>query len=174
MLSGDIKVREVEPADQAALEAFYPLAFPDEDLVPLLRALLDERQDCFSLVPVAAGEPVGHVAFTRCRLSTVEAPVALLGPLAVTPRFQRRGLGSALTQAGFEKLADEAVVAVLVLGDPGYYGRFGFSSDHGVEPPCPLPSDWRPAWQARWLGSARLAGRLLVPPVWQEPALWAP
>ena len=65
---------------------------------------------------------------------------------------------------------------VCVLGDPAYYGRFGFEPDDRVAPPYPLPQEWRSAWQSLSLcGNDRPArGTLSVPPPWRQPALWAP
>ena len=65
---------------------------------------------------------------------------------------------------------------VYVLGDPAYYGRFGFRAESDVAPPYPLPAEWRGAWQSLTLGrdTPTLQGSLRVPPPWRRPELWAP
>lgn len=171
-----IDLRESLPADLAALEKLYPAAFPAEDLLPLVRDLLAGRGDVLSLVACRDRDLVGHVAFTLCPLAGRREMIALLAPLAVAPAWQKRGIGSALVRAGLERLKHTDVAMVLVLGDPDYYGRFGFRPGHGILPPYPLPAEWRRAWQALALRErgADLQGELVVPEPWQRPALWAP
>jgi predicted N-acetyltransferase YhbS len=66
-----------------------------------------------------------------------DAAVIALGPLAVLPGRQRIGIGSALVRAGVEEADRRSERAVIVLGNPGYYGRFGFrpGSDLGLRNP---------------------------------------
>ena len=165
----------IRPAAADDLESLYVAAFPQEDLSPLVRALAG-RSDVVSLVACAGDDLLGHVAFTRCAVAGRAEPVALLGPLAVAPRQQRRGIGGALVRDGLRRLAEEGVARVLVLGDPAYYRRFGFRPEAGIAPPCSLPDAWRTAWQGLDLNAATppIAGRLDVPDPWANPALWAP
>lgn len=152
----------------------YPLAFPEEDLVPLVRGLLADPGVVMSLVATIKGEIAGHVAFATCAVEGTNLAASLLGPLAVAPDYQRRGIGSALVHKGLEKLGD--VDVVFVLGDPAYYARLGFRQDSQVQPPYPLPAEWYVAWQSQYLGAATSAatGKLAVPSQWLDPALWAP
>lgn len=175
-MAGSIVVRESRPAEGAALERLYAEAFPDEDLLPLLRALLSEGQGVLSLVATANGALAGHVAFTTCSVVGSEDRHALLGPLAVTPGRQRQGIGSALVREGLRRLEAGGAAQVHVLGDPAYYGRFGFVSDEDVAPPYPLPPEWQGAWQViRLRGEVPPPrGTLAVPLLWRRPALWAP
>lgn len=167
-------IRPGRPADRPAIEAFYPAAFPEEDLLPLLRKLLTE-DGVLSLVAAGDdGQVVGHVAFTDCTVPGDTARAVLLGPLAVAPGRQGLGIGSALVRAGLERLAAAGPARVFVLGDPAYYGRFGFAPEAGVTPPHPLPDAWAQAWQSLALGGAGAPapGRLSMPAVWDDPALW--
>lgn len=172
----DISIRPAAPGDLSALEALYRAAFPEEDLLALLRALLDAPEDVQNRVAEGEGELVGHVALSACRVAPAGVGVALLGPLAVSPARQRRGIGSRLVAAALEAAGEAGASAVFVLGDPGYYGRFGFQADARVAPPYPIPDDWRSGWQALVLpGSAPPpAGTLEVPAPWRRRALWAP
>ena len=52
-----------------------------------------------------------------------------LGPVAVAPRDQGHGVGSALIRAGLAELAERGAAGCVVLGEPDYYGRFGFRND---------------------------------------------
>jgi putative acetyltransferase len=161
--------------DHARIEAIYPLAFPEEALLPLVRDLLANPDVALSLVGEIGGDIVGHIVFTRCDIDGDTALAALLGPLAVTPSHHGRGVGSALIRAGLEKLRDDGVDVVMVLGDPAFYGRLGFEADARVEPPYPLPAEWSSAWQSRTLGDgpSTSAGKLQVPAPWHDPALWS-
>ena len=172
-------VRESKACEQARVEAIYPLAFPDEDLVPLLRDLWREPEHILSLVAERDDVLVAHAIFTRCSLSPEPASLALLGPIAVQPDQQGRGAGSALILEGFRRLREEGAAMVCVLGDPAYYSRFGFEASRSVEPPysaSDLPGEWEGAWQSIVLAvtGAGLRGRLLVPAAWDHESLWLP
>ena len=171
-----IEIRESRPSDLAAIETLYPDAFPDEDLLPLVRDLLKEEAIVLSLVGLAEGALAGHVVFTDCGLAGRPDKAALLGPLAVSSARQRQGIGSALVRAGLQRLEAAGTHQVFVLGDPAYYRRFGFAPDDGVAPPYPLPEEWRGAWQSLSLGAGKalLQGALSVPQPWRRRALWAP
>jgi len=175
-MAGPVAIRESQPADGAALERLYAAAFPAEDLLPLLRALLSEGPRVLSLVAMNGATLVGHVALTLCDIAGTSGEVALLGPLAVAPERQRQGLGSALVHEALRRLRSRGVVQVHVLGDPAYYRRFGFLSDADVTPPYPLPLAWQEAWQTLSLrrDATLLQGRLCVPKPWRRRALWAP
>ncbi len=171
-----IDIRSTMPAGLPALEALYAAAFPDENLAPLVRALLVEPSGVMSLAAEEGGALAGHVAFTKCGIEGQNARAALLGPLCAAPDRQGRGIGSALVRAGLEQLCADRVTAVLVLGDPAYYGRFGFAAGHAIAAPYDLPPEYAAGWQALALSpdGALPQGRLEVPPVWQVLALWLP
>ncbi len=175
-MSDKLEIRESVRADAAAIESLYPQAFPDEDLLPLVRDLLQDPAIAISLVAVIDSQVVGHAIFTKCGVAGRSAKAALLGPLAVAPAWQRRGIGSAIVRAGMERLKDTGVTLVCVLGDPAYYGRLGFVQETRVEPPFPLPAEWSGAWQSQHLDHTDVfcTGKLAVPPAWRQPALWAP
>lgn len=172
----DIESRESRADDTGFLDRLYPAAFPDENLLPLVHALLACEPKPLSLVAGTGGMPAGHVLFTLCGITHTSARAALLGPLAVAPGQQRQGVGSALISDGLNRLERAGVAHVCVLGDPAYYGRHGFKPEPAIAPPYPLPAKWRDAWQSLGLGGATLppAGTLKVPDVWMQPTLWGP
>ncbi len=172
----NLEIRECLAADRPSLDALYAAAFPGEDLLPLVQALLADRSATLSLVGMVGPSVAGHVMFTRCAVSACNDAVALLGPLAVAPLRQRRGVGSALVRAGLNRLADDGVARVCVLGDPAYYRRFGFVPEVNVHPPYALPAEWRDAWRSVSLRplASPIRDTLCVPPPWRQPALWAP
>ncbi|NBN78876.1 GNAT family N-acetyltransferase [Microvirga tunisiensis] len=174
----DTLIREATAADLAGILAIYPRAFPDEDLVPVVRALAALPADeVLSLVAERAGQVVGHVLFTRCRAGQGGPVVALLAPLCVTPELHRQGLGGRLVRAGLAHLAGEGIAYALVLGDPAYYSRFGFRQEPSIATPYPLPAEWASGWQGlalrdSWQGLSPTC--LVVPAPWQSPSLWQP
>ncbi len=102
-----------------------------------------------SLVALDDGEVVGHILFSPVTIrgdgeplaavGTAGRPLAPLdavgmGPVAVLPERQRQGIGSRLIRAGLEEVRQQGHAAVVVLGDPRYYTRFGFepASRYGV------------------------------------------
>lgn len=175
-MTGNIEIRKSASSDVAAIEKLYRGAFPDEDLLPVVSDLLKQAKIVLSLVGVADNALLGHVIFTRCTIAGSPDPVSLLGPLAVIPARQRQGVGSALVKAGLRELEKAGMARVFVLGDPVYYGRFGFKRDDDVAPPYRLPEEWRGAWQSLNLSGNEqsLSGTLSVPQPWRQPALWAP
>lgn len=158
------EIREAEPWDGPALEGLYRAAFPEEDLVALVLALLRVPE----VRTLVAGHGEAHAALSPCRIVPAGEMAWLLGPVAVAPARQGRGIGRRLMEAALGAVPGP----VLVLGDPAFYGRFGFAAEAGVAPPYPLPEAWAGAWQS--VRADGLSGRLEVSGPWADPALWAP
>ena len=99
----------------------------------------------------------------------------MLAPLAVAPDRQQQSIGSQLVKHGLKLLSEHAFATVFVLGDPNYYGRFGFMPERAVMPPYDLPPEWVDAWQSLDISDEpiRASGKLIVPEPWQDPVLWA-
>src|SRR5512135_360736 len=97
-----------------------------------------------SLMAFIDDKPAGHILFTAAHL--LNAPkivVSFLAPLAVVPKFQRHGVGSALVKNGLELSLKLGVELVFVVGHPKYYPRFGFvrAGKFGFETPYPFPEE---------------------------------
>tara|TARA_R110002126_G_scaffold291732_1_gene456141 strand:+ start:474 stop:1007 length:534 start_codon:yes stop_codon:yes gene_type:complete len=177
-MAGMPDIRETAEVELPRILAVYPLAFPDEDLRSLVSALIEGEADALSLGAFDGDMAVGHILFTLFDGEGTQdkGAGALLAPLAVLPEYQRQGVGSALVSQGLEQLSSMGTRQVFVLGDPNYYGRFGFQAEENVAPPYPLPEEWRGAWQSMVLGDARplTPGQCRLPEAWMEPALWQP
>ena len=171
-----IDIGDVTYDDKDGLDVLYGNAFPDEELRPVVKALSFDTPNVISLVALVDGVVSGHVAFTLCAVENGTGDVALLAPLAVAPARQRKGLGSMLVREGFQRLRNVECAQVCVLGDPRYYGRFGFRTETRITPPYPLPEEWLDAWQSINLddGAPAASGQLIVPPAWRDPSYWGP
>lgn len=169
-------IRQTRTDELEAILALYPLAFPEEELRPLVTELLKGDAELLSLAAFDGGTLIAHVIFTLFQAGTTAGKGALLGPLGVLPIHQGQGVGTALAKHGLKRLENQQVAQVFVLGDPAYYGRFGFTPERHVLPPYPLPEDWTDAWQSVLLdGHTPLPpGLCVLPSPWMEPALWGP
>jgi putative acetyltransferase len=156
-------LRRAFPDDRAAILAVHSAAFGHSraEEVPeatLVGELCDEGSVVpgLSIVATLDDNIVGHVV---CSRASVEGrPVLGLGPLGVLPTHQRRGIGHALMHAVLAAADALDEPAVVLLGDPGYYRRFGFvlAATVGLLPPEP---GWAEDFQVRllsaWDGSLR-------------------
>jgi putative acetyltransferase len=136
--------RPETPAEVTAIREVNLAAFPtaaEADLVDALRAS-DAWIDGLSIVTEDGHRTVvGHALLTRCHVG--DTPALALAPCAVLPRAQRRGAGSAAIRAASDSARAMGEKLVLVLGDPAYYPRFGFTraSTFGVRPGFDAPDE---------------------------------
>src|SRR5690606_39869862 len=79
-----------------------------------------------SKVAESDGEIIGHVAISPVRISDSADGWFGLGPISVLPEFQGQGVGSQLMKSALDELEARGAAGCVVLGEPGYYGRFGF------------------------------------------------
>tara|TARA_Y100001960_G_C14460967_1_gene722048 strand:+ start:189 stop:728 length:540 start_codon:yes stop_codon:yes gene_type:complete len=170
-----IEVRDSTCRDLAAIEQLYHAAFPEEDLLPVVTELLSGQADVLSLIAMDDGLLVGNVIFTFCTVPEHNVRAALLAPLAVSPDNHKQGIGGHLVHNGLACLRDDGVACAFVLGDPTYYGRFGFQPEHLVAPPYPMPGSWQDAWQGLSLSSqpTQHIGSLCLPEMWLKRKLWS-
>ena len=82
-----------------------------------------------SLVAEADGAIVGHVAFSPVAVSDGSEGWYGLGPISVDPARQGEGIGGKLIGEGLERLKALGATGCVLLGDPAYYSRFGFTPD---------------------------------------------
>ena len=152
-------VRAEKEIDRDSVYAVHSSAFETPSEAHLVDALREQAQPLVSLVAEDHGELVGHILFSPVSLSgNPELKVMGLAPLAVTPEHQRRGFGSALVRAGLERCRELGSTAVVVLGHPEYYPRFGFSpaARFGIDSEYPVPEE---VFMAMELEPRALAGR---------------
>ena len=120
-----MNVRSEEPSDHRAIHGVHAASFPTVGEARLVDALRAAGLLCVSLVAVEQGKVIGHVAFSR--VSVLDATDGVgLGPVAVLPGYRQRGIGEQLIRDGLAACKRSSYGFVVVLGDPGYYRRFGF------------------------------------------------
>jgi putative acetyltransferase len=126
-----LRVRPELPDDATAIRAVNVAAFPTPEEADIVDALRAAHAVVLSLVAVDEdeGRIVGHILFSPVTIDRPgTATVAIgLAPMAVAPSHQRRGIGEQLVRTGLEALRAAGQRAVVVVGHPGYYPRFGFA-----------------------------------------------
>lgn len=174
-MNDEVTIRKTELKDASSLKTIYDRAFTDDDLFPLVTELLNDTQNTFMLSALKDNNLVGHIAFTKCHASPDNIPLSLLGPMAVLPSYQRKGIGRQLIQEGFNQLKKNGVFKALVFGDPNFYERSGFSLESDIEPAYTIPEDYIPGWQSiSFLDDLPLvSGVLKVTKPWQQEKLWS-
>ena len=149
-------IQEARPNDLASIRAIHLESFPAAEahlIAELAADLLSEASDpeTVRLVAAEGDEIVGHLAFSPVHADgSTDCVGYILAPLAVKPRWQRRGIGTKLVESGLAMLSAKGIQRFLVYGDPRYYGRFGFQAEAAARfvPPYPLP------FPSGWLGLA--------------------
>lgn len=131
-----IQIRKEAPNEAEAIRQVHLQAFEwpaESKLVDLLR---ERELSSVSLVAVEQGQIVGHVQFSPVTIEPPQSIRALgMGPVGIKPEFQGQHIGSQLIHAGLNACRQEGWEFVVVLGDPGYYTRFGFTRalDFGLQ-----------------------------------------
>lgn len=172
-------IREARDADLDDVLRVERLAFGREDEARLVADLLRDptARPLLSLLAERDGRCVGHVLFTAIELVGAATPVAcsILAPLAVLPEVQGAGFGRGLIEEGCRILAERGVSLVFVLGDPDYYGRFGFEAAVPVGLEAPYRIEPVEAWRVRELGTGgvgRVRGTVRPAEALAGEALW--
>ena len=134
-----MKIRAETASDYANIRRINEQAFGDSvtaDLVEVIRTTVRFVPE-LSLVAVSEGHPLGHVMLSYVDIEPGAHRVLQVGPLAVVPSHQRRGIGSALMEEAIRLAEERGEPLLLIEGDPRYYERFGFarSDERGIEPP---------------------------------------
>ncbi|MEA4837504.1 MAG: N-acetyltransferase [Rhodospirillaceae bacterium] len=130
-----MRIRDETAGDIPAIsplvtEAFRMLVYSSGTEARIIETLRAEGALALSLVAEEDGNVVGHLATSAARIGTQDG-WGLIGPLAISPPRHRQGIGAALMTEALRRLRQTCRGAALV-GDPAYYGRFGFRSFPGL------------------------------------------
>jgi putative acetyltransferase len=126
-----VEIRDETPADHAAIREVVRRAFDEENVAELVDHLRADGVVIASLVAVENDQVVGHILFSETPIDTDHGVIAgaTLSPLAVVPERQGIGIGSALVERGIGVCRERGRGAIIVVGHPTYYPRFGFSAE---------------------------------------------
>jgi len=137
---------EESAGDVAAIEQLTVNAFDRPDEAGLVAQLRKNGGLTFSAVALVDGEVIAHAGFSPVTVGgALDAPAVLaLAPVAVDPPHQRKGHGSSLLRWSLDHLREAGCPAVIVLGEPEFYGRFGFrpASEFGIRCPYDVPAPY--------------------------------
>lgn len=145
-----VRIEAETPADAAAVEALVLAAFGPGRFAKTAERLRERAGVAAAFVARDEGQVIGSVRLWR--ITVGETPALFLGPIAVASDSRKAGLGADLVQACLDH-AGPAGTGILLVGDMGYFERFGFA----VAPDAQLPG---PVDKARvlWRGAGRPAG----------------
>lgn len=120
-----VTVRAERLEDVEAIHALHAASFPTDGEAKLVRLLRKAGRLTLSLVAEVDGKIVGHVAFSPVRTADGRTGAGL-APVAVAGSHRRQGIAARLIAAGLDDCRAAGVGWAVVLGEPGYYSRFGF------------------------------------------------
>jgi putative acetyltransferase len=131
-------IRSETTDDHDAVREIHRLAFGRAAEAKLVDDLRQSGDAVISLVAKRDSRVIGHVLF-----SELKAPMKALGlaPVAVHPSFQKERGGTALIREGLDQAKQDGWRCVFVLGDPAYYGRFGFRVESAKAYSSPYSGD---------------------------------
>ena len=132
-----MKIRKEAPSDAAAIEAVTYAAFKDMPYTEhteqfIIRELRKSGVLSISLVAEDNSAVIGHVAVSPVTISDSAAGWYGLGPISVAPEHQGGGVGSQLMEHALNELRTMGATGCVVLGEPGYYSRFGFIAEQSL------------------------------------------
>jgi putative acetyltransferase len=138
---GGVHIRNEGIADIEAIRRVNEAAFGQPDEARLVDALREQATPFFSLVAEDGGAVVGHICFTPVEVG--DTVILGLAPMAVSPERQNQGIGTRLVEAGLRECRRAGFGAVVVLGHPQYYPRFGFepAAPKGLRSEYDVPDD---------------------------------
>jgi len=151
-----IEIREERADDIAAVRDLNRRAFGQDQESNIVDALRANGAALLSLVATLNDRVVGHIMYSPLSIDG-KFEGAALGPMAVFPECQRRGIGSKLIKAGNRKLKDDGCPFIIVVGHADYYPRFGFkpASEHGIKCEWDVPDN---VFMLPVLDQAKMAG----------------
>lgn len=117
---------DIEAISTVTISAFRTLAISGHTEQFIINALRDADALSISLVAEIDGQVVGHVAFSPVTISDGNPDWYGLGPVSVLPEYQKQGIGKSLINEGLAMLKARGGKGCVLVGDPGYYKRFGF------------------------------------------------
>ncbi len=162
-----MSIRTATARDREAIRLVEEHAFGQKAEAGLVDALVGNGDTVVELVAEEEGQVVGHILFSRLYVEHGGRRFAAvaLAPLAVEPSFHGAGIGGALIREAHVRLKKAGEKLSIVLGEPAYYGRFGYARQRAAR----FESDYQcDALQALAWGEAPESGRLVYASAFSE------
>lgn len=144
----NLLIRPESQGDLQAIRQLLSAAFRQDDETHLVERLKKSAEFIpeLSFVAIVNDQIVGYILFPAIAVEPIadfNAGILALAPMAVDPAWQNRGVGSAMVKHGLEHALQLGYRAVVVLGHPEYYPKFGFrpASHWGIRPPIEVPDE---------------------------------
>lgn len=159
-----MKIKESIELDIKEISKVHKLAFGEKEGTEILELIENLFKDetakpIFSFIATDNEKTIGHVLFTNIKIIGKEnSHASILAPLAVLPKFQKKGVGTKLIETGFKELKKQGTDFVFTYGDPKFYSKFGFKSASklNIIPPQKIPSKNKDAWMIKKLNNTKL------------------
>lgn len=123
---------DISAIEKITIEAFDGHPHSEQTEYKIVAALREDDALSISLVAEVNSEIVGHIAFSKIEINNEFIGWYGLAPVSVKPEFQNQGVGSQLILSGLTKLKNMNANGCVLLGEPNYYGRFGFKAFNGL------------------------------------------
>lgn len=140
-----MSIRFENPGDSAqirtlVLSAFEGVSHSLQNEARILDALRAAGALTLSLVEEVDGKILGHIAFSPVFIENKERGWFGLGPLSVAPEAQGKGIGRRLIEKGLDMMRAQGAAGIVLLGDPDFYGKFGFKGNGSLRLPGVPPT----------------------------------
>ncbi|NLS55845.1 GNAT family N-acetyltransferase [Hafnia alvei] len=124
--------QDIDTIESVTASAFLNAEHTDHNEHLIVNALRNAGALTLSLVALDAQRIVGHASISSVIISSGDSGWYGLAPVSVVPDYQGRGIGSALVEQILSELKSLDAAGCVVLGDPAFYGRFGFVADDSL------------------------------------------
>ena len=139
-------IREVQEhdflgIDQLIISAFSSSQFEYHDEAELVKSIRKEPSysSYFEVIAEKEGKIIGHGLLSECYIGKTVCQA--LAPLSVSPSHQKKGIGQEIIRALEDRSEKHDFPGIIILGDPDYYGRFGYQKavDYQIKAPFEVP-----------------------------------
>ena len=129
----EIRIRNEMESDSARIIDVITHAFENDPMsdkreAEIVQLMRDDSALTISLVAEIGDQIVGHIAFSKVTMDEQFIDWYGLAPVSIAPTHQNQGIGSILIREGIKRLKEINAQGCVLLGEPSYYGRFGFKA----------------------------------------------
>lgn len=124
---------DTERIEEIVIAAFAGAAYASQTEHLIVAELREQGALTVSLIAEQEEHIIGHIAFSAIMINGEDHMWYGLGPVAVDPDYQSQGIGAKLVLAGLDAIKVLGAKGCVVLGNPDYYGRFGFKANDALK-----------------------------------------